>query len=65
MKHNVDLAIFFIEQGGSFSLISKHPRKNKKVVMAAVEKNPNIFQYSKNLKGDDEIFKLAFQKDRE
>ena len=37
LKHNVDLAIF-LEQGGSFSLISKHLCKNKKVVMKAVEK---------------------------
>ena len=27
---NVDLAIFFLERGGSFSLISKHLRNNKK-----------------------------------
>ena len=27
---NVDLAMFFIERGGSFSLISKHLRNNKK-----------------------------------
>ena len=27
---NVDLAIFFIERGGSFSLFSKHLRCNKK-----------------------------------
>ena len=65
MKHNVDLAIYFLEQGGSFSLISKHLRKNKKLVMVAVEKNPNSFQYvSKNIK-DDDIFKLAFQQDKE
>ena len=30
LKHNVDLAIFFLEQGGSFSLISEHLRKNRK-----------------------------------
>ena len=30
LKHNVDLATYFIEQGGSLSLISKHLRKNKK-----------------------------------
>ena len=66
MKHNVDLAKFFLEQGGSFSLISKHLRKNKKVVMVAVEKNSNNVQYlGKNLKDDDEIFKLAFQQDKE
>ena len=40
LQHNVDLAIFFLEQGGSFSLISEHLRKNKKVVMIAVEKIP-------------------------
>ena len=66
LKNIVDLAIFFLEQGGSFSLISKHLRKNKKVVMMAVEKNPKSFQYiGKNLKDDDDIFKLAFQQDKE
>ena len=66
LKHNVDLAILFPEQSGSFSLISKHLRENKKVVMVAVEKNPNSFQYvAKNLKDDDEIFKLAFQQTEE
>ena len=66
MKHNVDLAIFFLEQGGSFSLISKHVRKNKNVVMVTVEKNPGNFQdLGNHLKDDDEIFKLAFQQDKE
>ena len=63
LKHNFDLVIFFVEQGGSFSLISKHLRKNKKVVMVAVEKNLNSFQYiGRNSKDDDDIFKLAFQR---
>ena len=63
LKHNVDLAIFFLEQGGTFSLISKHLRINKKVVMVAVEKNPKSFQYiGKNLKDDDDIFKLQQDK---
>ena len=35
---NVDLAIFFLEQGGSSSLICKHLCNNKKVGMIAVEK---------------------------
>ena len=62
LKHNVDLAIFFLEQGGSFSLISKHLRKNEMVVGVAVEKNPNSFQHvGKKLGDDDDIFKLAFQ----
>ena len=66
MKHNVDLAIFFLEHGRSFSMISKHLRKNKKVAMVAVEKNPNNFQYlGKNLKDDDDLFKLTFQQDKE
>ena len=66
MKHNADLAIFFLEQGGSFSLISKHLRKNKTVVISAVEKNPNSFQYiSRNLKDDVDIFKSAFQQNEE
>ena len=66
LKHNADLAIFFLEQGGSFSLISKHLRKNKKVVMLAVAKNPNSFQYiGRNLKDYDHIFKLAFQQNEE
>ena len=60
LKHNVDLAIYFLEQGGSFSLISKHLRKNKKFVMVAVEKNPNNFQYlCNNLKDDDEIMRYS------
>ena len=66
MKHNVDLAKFFLEQGGSFSLISKHLRKNKKVVMIAVEENCNSFQYiCNNSKDDDDRFKLAFQQNDE
>ena len=63
---NVDLATFFLERGGSFSLISKHFRNNKQVVMVAVKINPNNFHYlGKNLKDDDEIIKLAFQQDKE
>ena len=66
LKQNVDLAIFFLEQGGSFSLISKHLHKNNNVVMVAVEKNPNRYQYvGENLKDDDDIFELAFQQDKE
>ena len=34
--------------------------------MTAVKNNPNNFQYvGKNLKDDDEIFKLAFQQHKE
>ena len=59
---NVDLAIFHLKQGGSFSLISKHLRINKKVGLIAVKNIPNSFQYvGKNLKDDDELFKVAFQ----
>ena len=66
LKHNADLAIFFLEQCCSFSLISKHLRKNRKVVMIAVEKNPNSFLYiGRNLKDDNDIFKLAFQQNEE
>ena len=66
MKQNVDLAIFFLEQGGSFSLKSKHLPKNKKVVMIAIKSYPNSFQNAgKNLKDDDEIFKLAFQQNEQ
>ena len=55
---NVDFAILFIKSGGSFSLVSKHLRKNKKVGMIAVKTKPNSYQYiGKNLKDDDEIFK--------
>ena len=58
---NVDLTIFFLERGGSFSLISKHLRNKKQVGMTAVKINPNYFQnLGKNLKEGDEIFKLAF-----
>ena len=63
---NVDLAIFFLERGGSFSFISKHLRINKKVAMIAVKIYPKNFQYlDQNIKDDDEIFKLAFQQDKE
>ena len=40
----VDPAIFFLERGGSFSLISKHLRNNKQVERVAVRINPNNFQ---------------------
>ena len=63
---NVNLAIFFLELGGSYSLISKHLRNNTKVGMIAVKINPNNFQcLGKNLKDDDELFKLAFQQDND
>ena len=63
---NINLAIFFLGRGGSFSLISKHMRNNKQVEMVAVKINPNNFQYvGKNLKDDDEIIKLAFQQNKE
>ena len=65
-NESIDLAIFFLERGGSFSLVSKHLRNYKKVGMMAVKNNPKKFQYlGKNLKEDDEIFKLAFQQDKE
>ena len=63
---NIDLAILFLERGGSFSLISNNLRNNKKVGMIAVKINPNSFQYvGKILEDYDEIFKLAFQQDKE
>ena len=63
---SVDLVIFYLERGGSFSLISKHVRNNKKVGMAAVKTNPKKFQnVGENLKDDDEIYNLAFQQDKE
>ena len=56
---------FFLEQDGSFSILSKHLRK-KKVVKVAVEKNPDSFHYvGKNLKDDDDIFKLSLQQNKE
>ena len=62
---SVDLAIFFRERGGSFSFFSEHLRNNKQVGMVTVKINPNNFQcLGKNL-NDDEIFKLAFQQDKE
>ena len=65
MKQNVDLVILLLEQGGSFSLISKHLRK-KKVVMVAVVKNPNSFRnVGKNLKDEDYVFILVFQRNKE
>ena len=66
LKHSVDVAIFFYEQGGSFFSISKHLRKNKNVVMKAVEINSNSLQYiGKNLRDADDIFKIAFQQNEE
>ena len=63
---NVDLAIFFLKHGGSFSLISKHLRKIKNIGIIVVKNNPDNFQYvGKNIKDDDGIFKLAFQQDKE
>ena len=62
LNQNVDLATFFLEQGGSFSHISRHLCNNKKVGMIAIKNEPNSFQYlGKNLKDDDDIFNLAFQ----
>ena len=40
---NVDLAIFLLERGGSFSLISKHLRNNKKVGKIAVKTTLKLF----------------------
>ena len=63
---NVDFAIFFLEHGGSFCLISNHLRHNKKIGMIAVKNNPENFQYVGNsLRDDGEIFKLAFQQNKE
>ena len=63
---NGNLAIFFLERGGLFPLISKHLRIIKKIGRIAVKNNPNSFRYlGKNLKNDDEIFKLVFQQDKE
>ena len=62
LKQNVDLAIFLLERGGSFSLKSKHFLNNKKVGMIAVENIPNSFQYvGKSLNDDDDIFKIALE----
>ena len=62
LKQNVNLAIFFLQRGGSFSLISKHLRNTKKFGTIAVKNKPNIFQcVGKILKDDDDMFKLAFQ----
>ena len=59
---SIDLAIIFLGSGGSFSLLGKHLRNNKKIGMVAVKINPNNFQYlGKNLKNDDLIFELVFQ----
>ena len=62
LKQNVNLVIFFLERGGSFSSTKKHLRNNKKVGMITFENIPNSFQYvGKGLKDDDDIFKIAFQ----
>ena len=61
LKQNVNLAIIFLEQGGSLSLISKHLRNIEKVGMIAVKINPNSFQFiGKSLNDDDDTFKFAF-----
>ena len=63
---NIDLAIFLSERGGSFSLIFKHLRNFKQVGMVTVKFNPNNFRYlGKNIKEDDEIFKLGLQQNKE
>ena len=60
------ILLYFFKRGGTFSLISKHLRNKKLVGMIAVKNNPNSFQYvGKSLKDDDEIFKLAYQQDKE
>ena len=65
LKQIVELALFFLRQGGSFSLISKHLRNDKKVGMLAVETNPRNLQHlGKNLRDDDKIFKLTVEKDK-
>ena len=62
----INLALFFLERGGSFSLFSKHLGNIKQVGMKAVKINPNSFQYvGKNKEDDDEIFKSAFPQDKE
>ena len=64
-NRNVDLAIFFLDRGSSFSLYYKHLRNNKKTGMIAVKKSNNFQYVGKNLKDDDDIFKLAFQANEE
>ena len=62
LKQIIDLAMFSLKRGGSFSLIINHLRNNKKVGKTAVKINPNSSQYvGKILKDDDDIFKLTFQ----
>ena len=63
---NINLAIAFLEHGGSFSLISKHMRNIKQVGRVAVKIYPKNFQNNgKNLRDDDEEFELAFQQEKE
>ena len=60
------LLYFFIVRGGSFSFTSKHLPNIKTFGMIAVKVNPNIYQFiGKNIKDDDEIFKLAFEQNKE
>ena len=62
LKQNGNLALVFLERGGSLCLISKHLRNNKKIGRIAVENNPNSFHYvGKKLRDDDDKFKWAFQ----
>ena len=62
LKQNVDVAILFLERGGSFSSKRKHLRNIKKVGKMADKNNHNSFHYvGENLKGDVDIFKLALK----
>ena len=62
MKQNVNLALFFPDRGCSFFLVSKHLRIIEKVGMLAVKHSPFSFQYvGKQLKNDNDIFKLTVQ----
>ena len=59
LKTNVELALFFLKQGGSFCLVGKHLR-NEKVGLLAVEISPKNFNHiGKNSRDEDDIFDLA------
>ena len=57
---NIQLALLFLRQGGSFSLLNRHLRNNDYVGSIALDIFSENFHYLvKNLKDDDDILDLA------
>ena len=60
LQNNINLAKLFIEKGGSFNLLSKNMRNDKKIAISSIQINPKIYQHlNKKLKDDDEIFEIV------